>query len=96
MPKLGKKKVTLKQLSQLAKEERIKALEPIVKANAEQFTRLADTIRNIRLPDFSSLIEMTRSPLEGIDVSALNTRDYEAETNQKILTELMLEEIRVR
>jgi hypothetical protein len=36
------------------------------------------------------------NPLEDVKVSSFNTRDYKAEANQKVLTELMLEEIRTR
>lgn len=46
MPKLGTKKLTIGQLAQLSVEERGKVLEPIVKANAEQFEKLAEVISN--------------------------------------------------
>lgn len=46
MPKLKTDKLTLKQLAELSTEERAKALEPIVKANQAQFTKLAEAISN--------------------------------------------------
>lgn len=44
MPQLGNKKITLGQLQKLSIEERAKVIEPIVKANSEQFSRLANTL----------------------------------------------------
>lgn len=44
MPKLSDKKLTLGQISKLTAEEQAKIFEPIVKANAEQFTKLASSI----------------------------------------------------
>ncbi|MBU2543276.1 hypothetical protein KJ707_01750 [Patescibacteria group bacterium] len=44
MPKLSDKKLTLGQISLLSVEERVKIFEPIIKANAEQFTKIANTI----------------------------------------------------
>lgn len=44
MPKLSNKKLTIGRLTQLSAEERAKVLAPIIKANAEQFNKLADTI----------------------------------------------------
>jgi len=44
MPQLGNKKITLGQLQKLSIEERARVIEPIVKANSEQFSRLANTL----------------------------------------------------
>ena len=44
MPKLSDKKLTLGQIGKLSTEEQAKIFEPIVKANAEQFTKLASSI----------------------------------------------------
>lgn len=44
MPKLPKKKLTIGQINRLSTEERTKILEPIIKANAEQFTKMANSI----------------------------------------------------
>lgn len=44
MAKLSDKKLTLGQIGKLSTEEQAKIFEPIIKANAEQFTRLASSI----------------------------------------------------
>jgi len=44
MPKLSDKKLTIGQISKLTTEEQAKIFEPIVKANAEQFRQIANTI----------------------------------------------------
>lgn len=44
MPKLSDKKLTIGQISKLSNEEQARIFEPIVKANAEQFKRIASTI----------------------------------------------------
>lgn len=44
MPKLSNKKITIGQLSKLSVDERTKILEPIVKANSEQFAKIANSM----------------------------------------------------
>ena len=44
MPKLNDKKIAIGQLQKLPAEQQAKFIEPIVKANAEQFSRIANTI----------------------------------------------------
>lgn len=73
MPKLPNKKITLYDLDKLPAEERAEALEPIVKANEEQFRQIANAIADVtsfaklatdvasafKLPDFNFLKNFT-------------------------------------
>lgn len=47
MPKLEDKKLTIGKLEELSVKERTNFLEPIVKANTEQFTKLAEGISSV-------------------------------------------------
>lgn len=71
-----------------AEQEQVKKLQEASQKLIENF--------KINLPDFSGIHNMFKSPLGSMKVSTLNTRDYEAEAKQKVLTELMLEEYRVK
>ena len=93
MPKLATKAVTLKEFPQLSAEERTKALEPIIKANSEQFKKIAETISGaaniantfknlatIKLPDYSSLfanIQLPELPDMRMNIDAVAFERYD-------------------
>lgn len=62
MPKLSNKKITIGQLQELPVEERIKLIEPVVKANEKQFRALANAVAEAT--DFTKAIVPLTSSLK--------------------------------
>ena len=69
MPKLPNKKITLYDLDKLPAEERAEALEPIVKANEEQFRQIANSIAKVT--DFTKLATDVASAFKLLDFNFL-------------------------
>lgn len=93
MSKLATKAITLKELPKLSVEERTKVFEPIIKANSEQFKKIAETISGaasianafkdlatIKLPDYSSLfanIQLPEIPDMSRDIESMSFERYD-------------------
>lgn len=91
MPKLPDKKITLHDLDKLSEEERSDALEPIIKANEEQFRQAAKTIAeatsfaklatsiasSFKLPDLDFLKGFKLPVYEPPDLSGISLERYD-------------------